>query len=677
MSQPSLPLLCRSVLLTGESLSSLLARLTTLNHYGTTGILARLCLNGTHDDLYRPSEAATFERLATLTKLPCSALYAATAHRFAETLTPPGVQTIQLEFSSGERVPLLTSGIAYDQLRPATTSQFCPMCLAISAHHRVAWFPIAVAACLEHQCLLLDRCPDCLTFVAIQDIVDAQCCRCGYDLTQSSAASISTDVWGEFSQRVIQTWLGLLPLTEQSPRDLFPDQPPAVLYRVLDGLRASLMGVRADWEYLHRLPRGTLAVRPFDPNARIPDEDVDGLSLSFERTMPPQESYRLYATALNALVGWPKGFYEFLRAYGLREVTDLHRRLEADLGIVSSLWIEKHWQRLAFVQEAFDQYLTDTYALSPSVTHGSWGESALTTTEFTYTTIPQAARFLGVSPKAIARLVEAGLLFRYEFPGRREEKYGNLMRRAEVMELGNRWANGIPLKDATLYLGLSESTTLELVRIGLLFAESGPDVDGSPDWRFSQQAVTECYQEVTKGLVYHIPTRTTIGLVQAAQMLMAVGLNEADILACVANSELHGQLSERFSGLGDVLFNEANLRVFLDKFKAERGWVEPKEIARRMRVREATIVFWVEAGLIAPVIVCGTTHYFEPSSVEIFIAEHVFDEEAAAIMGVGVDVIRQWARTGALQPVSGPGVDLYRRPLYRRQDVERLRQTTP
>lgn len=397
MSQSALPLLCRSPLLPDESLPSLLAWLTSLNSYGSTGILKRLCLNGAQDNLDRPSKVATFERIASLAKLSWQELYAATAHRFSETLTLPGTQIESLDFSLDETIPLLAAGMAFEQLRPASAAQFCPRCLEESAYH-----------------------------------------------------------------------------------------------------------------------------------------------------------------------------YEF------------------------------------------PEYLEET---------------------------------------------------RYQF-----------VRRAEVMALRNKWANGISLEDAARYLGLSQQGTLDLVGAGLLFAERGPEIDGSSHWAFSKQAVTECYSEVANGLLCYAPAGAVIDLVGATQILSAVGLDATGILKSVAIGELRGFLPGKSRGLGEVVFVEVNIRVYLEKLKEKRKWVTLKEIARRMGVTEPTISRWLQEGLLSPLIVCGSTSYFEPDVVEEFIAGHVFDEKAAEILGVGVDQVRQWTRKGQLKAVSGPGVDYYYRNLYRRKDVEGLRQ---
>lgn len=127
----------------------------------------------------------------------------------------------------------------------------------------------------------------------------------------------------------------------------------------------------------------------------------------------------------------------------------------------------------------------------------------------------------------------------------------------------------------------------------------------------------------------------------------------AGILKGVADRELHGCLPGKSRDLGEVRFTEADIRVFLEKFKGERKWVDGKEIAQRLRVKESTVSRWVEAGLLSPMVVCGSMRYFDHGAVEEFITGHVFIEEAAEILSAGVDVVQQWTREGQLKPYRG------------------------
>jgi hypothetical protein len=679
MGKSSLPLLCRAEFRPDESLLSLLTRLTELNCYGSFQNLARWCLSGSKDDEGQPSQVDTFERVASLTKIPWPTLYDATAHRFTGTLVPPGTQTESLDLPSGKTVSLLPPWVAFEQLRPVSAGQFCPRCLEESVYHRVNWVPVAVSACLQHGCLLLDHCPGCWHPVTIQDIAESCCARCGFDLAQGSSPSIEGDTWGQFSQQIIQAWLGIVPMPAKTQSYSLPDQPPAVLYHVLDGLRQSITGVRVNWKYLHRIPCTAQYSAPA-PDDPIPYQGADVWSLLFDRTLTTEESYCLYATAFKGIVNWPTGFHEFLRAYSLRNVVQFSSQLCTDFDELYSEWLQRHWKRLSFVQDAFCQYLVDRYALSPSVAQpGSCRDGLASPKSPAYVTTDEAARLLEVSPKTVNRFVEAGLLFRYKFPGYYEfpryveEIHYDLIRRIEVMQLRDRWANGVSLDDAIRWLGLPEQIVLGLVKADLLFAEHGPDVDGSRCWTFSKQAVTECYYEVTKNLRRYAPEAAVIDLAEAARILSPLELDGVGILKRVARGRLACYVSLDSCGLRRMMFTAGDIRAVLEASKAEKKWMNYKEVAKRMGVKESSVHHWIESGLLVPTAACGGAYYFDQDVAEEFITGHVFIDKAAQIAGVAVGVVREWVRNGWLKPVSGPKVDFYYRNLFRCGDVEQLR----
>jgi len=69
----------------------------------------------------------------------------------------------------------------------------------------------------------------------------------------------------------------------------------------------------------------------------------------------------------------------------------------------------------------------------------------------------------------------------------------------------------------------------------------------------------------------------------------------------------------------------------------------------------------------------GLAVYFNRMAVQRFIDDHVFVEDAAEIMDIGVLAVQKWARAGRLKAVSGPDIDGCHRWLFRRADVEQLR----
>src|SRR5579859_4715840 len=129
----------------GESLASFLVRLGRSNFYDPSGILTEHILNGTGDEAHLkdrvdlPKQAAVFERIARLAPVDCLQLYAATAHRFTQVITPPDIEVSALNLPGNHIVSLLPEGITHKQLRPVSACQYCPLCVQQRPYHRVNW----------------------------------------------------------------------------------------------------------------------------------------------------------------------------------------------------------------------------------------------------------------------------------------------------------------------------------------------------------------------------------------------------------------------------------------------------------------------------------------------------------------------------------------------------------
>src|SRR5438132_10770363 len=90
-------LLVRTAILPGESLQSLLMRLSRLNDYDIPDTLFQILQEGVSnqqglkDRIALPRRIEMYQRLEALTGIDIPDLYAASAHRFTTILTPPGI----------------------------------------------------------------------------------------------------------------------------------------------------------------------------------------------------------------------------------------------------------------------------------------------------------------------------------------------------------------------------------------------------------------------------------------------------------------------------------------------------------------------------------------------------------------------------------------------------------
>jgi hypothetical protein len=655
----TLKLLRRSRLLPGESISSLLIRLAKANYYNPYTLLSdhiqsTIKAQGqARDRLSYPYQLLTYECIATMTKIEVSRLHAATPHNFALVTTPPS-ETVKL--LDGISAPLLAPGIASKQLHPTYAGRFCPMCLKASAYHRLTWMSIAVSACLEHSCLLLNCCHSCGKEVPIRDIVTTQCSRCKSDLTEANTLSLADDKFGLLSQSIVQSWL-MNSITPQDTATMLSAQSPRVLYRVMDGLQQVIRAqANSEWTYLHT---------------------VNGTSFTFNqerRILTPYESYCLYTTAFKGLINWPNGFYNFLQAYQgqMPANRSAYGGPKANLGNLYTQWLQGYWQYPAFdfVQKAFEEYFIRTYHLSSSVARSSLCQSNPNiVNELKYINFAEAARITGTTPRLIEIQASAGRLASYTSDDNSKYKY---VSRVEVQEICRRWNEGIERSEAAKWLGVTEKMIVDMVNIGLLPAEHSPS-DGFPRWMFAKSALIELLDKaservrlITLGEEHH---NQLIDLTGASRLVFVVGLDAVHIIQWVIEGKLcaYNEAKNEYH-LGTLLFAHADLQQRIEDVKSENDWISREEATKLLEVKDATLARWVKIGLLSPSTVCGHVQYFSRSVVNQFIADHITSDEASQILGVGKLATQKWARMGRLSEtcVSGPNVDGYHAYLFNR-----------
>jgi hypothetical protein len=666
-------LLCRSPLMPGESLASLLIRLSVENFYSSLTTVERLCRERLTqpDNVTRPTRPETYQVLADLVEIEPDDLYGASVYRFATTLTPPNYELQFTTLPSGRQVPVLNNFRLRKNVRPNFEAQFCPSCLREAAYHRLAWVPLAVAACLKHRCLLLNRCPQCQSRVSVLAIVDTHCCHCGYNLAIAESPSLSGDEWGLFTQQLIMAWLGLAPAPTSAWVDTLPQHSLAVLYRVAEGLRASAARAGLKWHHMHSV-------------AGVPSPPYDaGDKKSIRKAhLQAATSYLWHATAIKGLVRWPEGFYDFLRAYRNRPGVQAENKLSRDLGIVYSYWISIYWEHppFQFVQDAFDAYLLEEYALSPSFFRSTRYQSNPALAERSkYIHQTQAKQLLGTTLPSLRYLVDAGSLVCFraeEQPDGRIRTPSVFFEREEILAMQREWQNRLSVLEASALLGVHREMVLTMVEEGLLTAERGPRLGSKLAWLFNRDMINDFLDRLEAGteLVQASSASKLITLLEATKVLVYYAFDGAKLLKWILDGKLHAY---RRAGAplraGDLLFAKSDIRRVAEEFKLEKGWVERKEIVKRMRVRLAVVLRWIESGLLSPCAMVRNKMYFDRQTVEEFIVGHVFCQEAAEILGLTPFAVRNWAKRGRLKPVAGPLVDGCHCYLFRREEVERLR----
>ncbi len=369
---PLKPLLLRSPLLPGESLSSLLARLTHLNGYPSLMFLMRLFC---HDYLVRTGslfEEENLERLAVLTGIPADELWAASAVGVVQKVRQPN----RWEDPS----PIWTR-----LTHPMQTVWYCPVCLAERAYHRWIWQPVSSAVCLRHTCLLMPACPECHQPVSVDDLIRLHCRACFADLRRAHPKTIPTDENEWMAQIILHNWQTGGPATQND----LPQQAPLTLCRMADGLALGIA-------YLSRRGAQVSHIPNFSGKPRS--------LLRLLQHLAPLQTLQIYATAIQCMVDWPEGFRRFLYWCEPDPKRDLEKRVKA----LITFWATHLWNGAAFgfIWDAFHDFRSDRLRFLSGVADRGMTFAQLPA----YASVGEATQILELSREEILNLVKKNLL---------------------------------------------------------------------------------------------------------------------------------------------------------------------------------------------------------------------------------------------------------------------------
>lgn len=661
----------RSPLLSGESLPSYVARLEALNHY-PAGTLNWLCRRDVaretglaQDDVARPRQAVTFAQLEALTGLTGAELFAASDHVLAPNLTPPEEPQPLIRLFDGSTSMMVNRYTRQMRLRSATGAQFCPHCLQEAAYHRLSWSPVASTLCLQHQCQLHSHCLTCGHVVSVMEVVRKECRQCQADLSMAPVVSMAHDAPGLNAQRWLQFWLGVaakpLPFVEEG--STWPEVAPMALYRFMEGLRRCLIARQPDWPHL------------LEPLAGLPElipETIDN-----HQALSTASSYYLGRVVFQAVQDWPRGFHRFLDAYRRPQRWGrMSTSLGACWGTLFERWIQSAWlhPEFEFVQQAFRDYLWDGHlSLRFALQHPRFRNDERLARRWGLLNWEQTLRILNLPAGAVLRSAGSGSLRSATLP--QSEMGERVFKRNQVLALARRWKAGVPLEEASRWLGLSAKDVEQLVYLGALTLSRGEPQQRSHQWLFTQQSIAEFVEAVERHLKIAENVSFLFRLQTAIDYLRPIHIERTTLLKRLADGRLIGYKSCAWSGnLSKVSFQEQSLETLLKQFPAEQRWLTERDIARQARVPLEVVVQWIGTHVISPIAQYGGRYYFDPDGMEEFCADCLTSAESAEILTMDTrTLIKKLVQPGWLHPLAAPATHGCRGYVFHRTDVESRR----
>jgi hypothetical protein len=260
-----------------ESLVSYILRLTIMNGYATPAwIMRSIGLDGDqlcHGFTFLFKPPSDLKLLSEATGVSISTL---ASLKYA----PTGM------FGAIPLFSFFGSSLPRSVIRPVRP-KVCPRCLRQAGYYRRIWDSVFVTACPEHECLLIDECPNCgwkfsWTLSDLSGI-----CRCDYDWCKRSSRSAEES--GLILSRHIHR-LCNLPLTG-SNEGYDKGQNPALALGLQDFIWAMI--------FIANQPMGV-------PGAlAVPYTMGKGC-------MGNAEIHPLFSKAFFVFQNWPESFYKFL-----------------------------------------------------------------------------------------------------------------------------------------------------------------------------------------------------------------------------------------------------------------------------------------------------------------------------------------------------------------------------
>lgn len=640
------PLLQRSPLFPGETLQSLLARLALLNHYPSLAVLEEVLQFHWPDSLDSPSSSSAFERLEQLTDIPAMDLWMASDHGLTPALPPTKKNKKQTLSPIQEAMQWIPEPQVQD-FHPAKASWYCPQCLEEEAFQRLSWRPAAMATCLQHSCLLVDRCPNCQQAVSILGLVLARCPKCQADLRQAGTISVAEDRWGWTSQATILGWRTNLPLVD--PGNGYPERLPALLCSLAEGLAVGALFLSES------LPSHPL--KPAKPLKLYRLNDVRLHAL-------PAEVFWAYSRALEFMTNWPDEFRTFLYLVA----PEPESNVLGNLGLFYSYWIPTRWKHLDynFIQEALEDFRRDH----------SWFAQMASSVPVPFAQVPcfarlkEAAAILNIPENALIRLGQIGLVTEIFSPA--EKLTTRFYRRSDLRRLKQSWAQPLSLQEACYWLGCSPETILRLTKERVLKMIPG----SKANMHFAKNDVANFISKVDHYTLFVDGVDDDlVSLADAAQQLSCIHFDEARLLQLVVSHELRSWRSpaqQKSWACNEISFTRKDLDVLMRQNAKEEGWISAENAALDLKIEDEIFLGWIARGLLRPVAFYNGQPYLKQKDFDQFRAEHIFFYEARDLLGISNRRLMGYVRRGNLAPIAGPDLDGCYTYLFPLRKVERL-----
>lgn len=331
-----------------ESLISYLVRLSIVNKLPTPTFLYNNALH-----FFGADSADFYLALEELTLCSAERLYASTWHSIAHhfDFLDEG-QAREISLHSRKYRLWKTDHIYKPHFLNRDVIAYCPQCLASKPYHRLTWIPRLSALCVDHNCTLVTKCPNCKGKVDIPDVVLKSCKYCGFNLAYTHFHLEDGESAGAQIQRFILEIIHQSPDWNVVPGSLLELVPKEIHYPIIFGLYIGISKIKC------KLPIYSLSSWVNEQLRHIRDDSEY-----------PEIRFCTLATAAEALLDWPRGFRRLMKATAIGTSRGVTGALANDLGGFYPDVMENYWgdERFDLIMNEFKKFTYEYYTYPPII----------------------------------------------------------------------------------------------------------------------------------------------------------------------------------------------------------------------------------------------------------------------------------------------------------------------
>ena len=619
------------------------------------------------------------------------AIYHLTLHRFTSYVQSPAISRTEHSLDEIEH-PLLTHHTFQTFFNPYSATKVCSACLDEEpTYGRLYWNVLPVIACLQHNTLLIDRCPACLCPIPLLRSSLNFCPKCNKgDYREAPLVPLPKDELFKRGQVLVLHHLGIENASGDGDSCIEKESTPA-LFDLLP------------WQYFQLLDAFRCILGPLFPDAPFLQGNAETLALLHEHPRPHSTlSLNEWSVVISTFhwifTAWPHNFFAFLDAFPHVKSSRIRKRdqerttgVQRDFGVLYEKWLYKRLTHPAFtfLHEAFEDYLRMHY-VAGEVTRRLLpfkGKTEGQIQERPYLTKVQARALLGIGEDVLQSLLYQGILKAIKKPiSSAMKKHMFLIEKQSVEALQQAWSELIPLDVLMkMHLGTTKAIVLALEDAGMLLPTRGPNGDGYKLRLYSQSAI----EQFKRTMLSHA-IKPNEALIEAMIPITVFASKAGVSLITLLEEILEGHLLPVETSEDQTLFQrlvlpKREIGRFLEEYKRQQrekqNLLTPYEVASALGISERVLRRWVQWGLIKgeKLSIDGKkpSLLFQKQALEDFRCTYAFTKEVAELLGVTLLTVSKYVRKGFLHPLVGRRTgEGGNRLVFRRTEIANLASST-